>query len=121
MTRPKPRTSSLAGESPVAPPAEHRPPTTRQPAPAPSPTPAEQPSERRYPPKVSFYQDRDDSARMRAAMLHTQGLEGHRSLSDFINRAVMAEVERLETKHNNGQPWPAVGPGQGPTGRPVGS
>jgi len=71
--------------------------------------------------KVGFYQDPDDTARARAAYDWTRPHEGHRSFSDFISAAVMREVERLEAKHHGGQPWPAVEPGQLPTGKPLGS
>lgn len=57
---------------------------------------------------------------MRGALLHTQITEGSRSLSAFINHAVMAEVERLEAKYNAGQPFPAVGARELPQGRPMG-
>ena len=46
--------------------------------------------------------------------------EGSRSLSQFINQAVMAEVERLERKYNNGEPFPPVGARELPQGRPMG-
>jgi len=68
-------------------------------------------------PKVSFYQDPEDTARARAALLNTLTTEGNRSLSEFIDRAVMAEVERLERKHNNGKPWESVPTGELPVGR----
>lgn len=71
--------------------------------------------------KVGFYQDPDDTARARAAYDWTRPHEGHRSFSDFIASAVMREVARLEAKHHDGQPWPAVEPGQLPTGKPLGS
>lgn len=71
--------------------------------------------------KVGFYQDPDDTARARAAYDWTRPHEGHRSFSDFIAAAVMHEVARLEAKHHDGQPWPAVEPGQLPTGKPLGS
>ena len=70
--------------------------------------------------KVGFYQDSDDTARARAAYDWTRPHEGHRSFSDFIAAAVMREVARLEAKHHDGQPWPAVEPGQLPTGKPLG-
>ncbi len=41
------------------------------------------------------------------------------SLSQFIHQAVMAEVQRLERKHNNGQPFPSVGARELPQGRPM--
>lgn len=71
--------------------------------------------------KVGFYQDPDDTARARAAYDWTRPYEGHRSFSDFIAGAVMREVARLEAQHHDGQPWPAVEPGQLPTGKPLGS
>jgi hypothetical protein len=75
---------------------------------------------RKYPAKVSFYQERADTDRIRGAILHTMATEGSRSLSQFINQAVMAEVERLERKYNGGQPFPAVGARELPQGRPMG-
>lgn len=118
-TTKKPRkTSPFAGGSPVNPAA---------PAPAPTPareerTPAQETasSGKKYPPKVTFYQPQDDTARMRGAFRHTDREEGDRSLSDFIHKAVMAEVERLERKYNGGEPFPAVGARELPQGRPMG-
>lgn len=125
MTRPTPRRSSLAGSSPItSPPAEpaavdatgwtkdqHD--EADQAARRPQP-------KRKYPAKVSFYQERADTDRIRGAILHTMATEGSRSLSQFINQAVMAEVERLERKYNGGQPFPAVGARELPQGRPMG-
>ncbi len=122
--RPAPRKSSLAGSSPVAPPAQPAAapaPSAVDPAPAqpvaPSSTAKAKP---KYPPKVSFYQDPEDTARVRGAILHTMTTEGARTLSQFIHQAVMAEVERLEAKYNGGQPFPAVGARELPQGRPMG-
>lgn len=129
MTRPAPRKSSLAGSSPVAPPASSAPASVDvEPAAAAEPSPAPRATTRpvtkkagtKYPPKVSFYQDPEDTARVRGALLHTQITEGSRSLSAFINHAVMAEVERLEAKYNDGKPFPAVGARELPQGRPMG-
>ena len=137
MTQPR-RQSSLSGANPVAPapeppvvvtsterraeaaaqpadPAE--PPATTRTAPRPDGPPAQQ---RKYPPKVSFYQDPEDTARLRAAYRHTLAATSDRSLSDFITRVVMAEVERLENQYNGGQPFPSLGAGEIPQGRPVG-
>ena len=58
---------------------------------------------------------------MRAAILHTNHLEGPRSLSEFIHHAVMAEVERLERKYDDGQAWLGDGACELPPGRPMGS
>jgi hypothetical protein len=126
MGRPAPRKSSLAGRTPVTPPpADPAPDDTAPQAPA-APAVQEQPTapapekKSKYPPKVSFYQDPADTARVRGAILHTQVAEGTRSLSDFINNAVMAEVQRLEAKYNDGQPFPGVGARGLPQGRPLG-
>lgn len=114
MSRPVPRRSSLAGSSPVNPPGE----PTAPPEPKrgdPTPT-VKEPAKR----KVGFYQDPSDTARVRGAIVHTGASEGPRTLSQFIDRAVMAEVERLEAKYNDGQPFPPVGVREIPTGRPMG-
>lgn len=73
---------------------------------------------RRHPNKVSFYQQPEDTARLRGAVLHTMIAEGHRSLSQFVIRAVMKEVQRLEEKYNGGKPFPAVAANEMPQGRP---
>lgn len=75
---------------------------------------------KKYPPKVTFYQPQDDTARMRGAFRHTDREEGDRSLSDFIHKAVMAEVERREKKYNSGKPFPDLEAGSIPRGRPMG-
>lgn len=136
MKRPAPRKSSLAGSNPItpaeaptsepevvapqtkSPSADEAPEVTSAQEPA---APAEQPkAKRKYPPKVSFYQDSEDTDRVRGAILHTITTEGSRTLSQFIHKAVMAEVERLEGKYNNGRPFPPVGAGGMPQGRPMG-
>ncbi len=71
--------------------------------------------------KLGFYCRPEDANRARAAYDWTRPMEQHRSLSDFISSALMREVERLERKYHDGQPWPEVLPGQLPTGKPVGS
>lgn len=132
--RPVHRKSSLQGSNPVAPSV---PPTTEQAPPAlvaaPRLTAANSATSTTAPalpvgegrkkpkPKVSFYQDPEDTARMRGALKHTQVAEGSRSLSDFIDRAVMAEVERLEARYNNGEPFESVAARELPQGRPLGS
>ncbi len=129
MNRPTPRKSSLAGATPLDQPGH----ATGEPASVPEPAtaeaaPARQPEpplpakgeRKKYPPKVSFYQQPADTARLRAALLHTQADEGPRSLSQFINQAVMTEVQRLENKYNDGQPWRPVGSRELPQGRPMG-
>lgn len=96
--RPAARKSNLAGTSPVTP--------VQAAAAAPA---AEEPAKKRkYPHKVSFYQDMSDTDRVRGAILHTMISEGNRNLSQFIHKAVMKEVERLEAEYNGGHPWPPV-------------
>lgn len=114
MSRPTPRRSSLAGASPVTPP-----PTPPAAATTDATTPATSPSPKPRP-KVSFYQDPNDTARVRAALFYTLHTEGPRTLTDFISHAVMTEVERLERKYNDGQPFPPIGAGELPQGRPIG-
>ena len=115
--------SPFAKLSPVAPPA---PAPEQTPAPAPSPArdepapTATASSGNQYRPKVTFYQTPEDSARMRGAHRHTDREEGDRSLSDFIHKAVMAEVERREKKYNSGNPFPSLDAGSIPRGRPMG-
>lgn len=111
MNRPAPRKSSLTGSSPIAPPAPAAPPAAK---------PATTDEGKKYPHKVSFYQDAADTARIRGAILHTQVNEGSRSLSQFIDQAVMEKVEVLEAKYNGGKPFPAIGARELPQGRPMG-
>lgn len=123
--RPAPRRSNLAGANPVAPTTETPTPAT-PPAPAAQPAASPRPSTRataagsKYRHKVSFYQETEDTDRVRGAILHTMVSEGTRTLSQFINQAVMAEVERLEAKYNAGAPFPPVGARELPQGRPMG-
>jgi len=99
-----------------------------QPAPA-APAPEQQPAEvapaaevtapkkrTKYPPKVSFYQELENTDRIRGAILHTFAQEGFRNLSQFLNAAAMKEVERLERKYNDGKPFPPVRPANYPRG-----
>ena len=119
MSRPAPRKSSLAGVSPLTPATEQ--PATPRPAKKPKPAApkGEQLDSGKTPKsKVSFYQNPEHTARLRAAILHTMHTEGHQTLSDFIDRAAMREVERLEAAYNNGEPFPEVGPRGLPRGRP---
>jgi hypothetical protein len=135
MAKPERRRSTLGAAQPYAP---TTPPVAAAPAGAQTPSSPPQaapvadqvtaatPAPSRAPkagkkPKVSFYQDPEDTARARAAMVHTQGVEGSRSWSEFVDRALMREAERLEQRYNSGQPWPPVEAGEIPRGRPMGS
>lgn len=130
--RPEPKKSSLAGSSSIAPPAATAPTETPMAAtpraeprrPAATKASAVEPTttdgKKAYPHKVSFYQDKADTDRLRGALLATQHQEGYRSMSAFIAAAVMAEVQRLEATYNGGQPFPQVSAKGGQLGRPMG-
>lgn len=51
------------------------------------------------------YFTEDEAGRVRAAFLAAGHLEGDASVSDFIVRATMREVKRLERKHSHGKKW----------------
>jgi hypothetical protein len=68
--------------------------------------------------KVGFRFEQANTARARAAYLHTAREEGHASFSEFIEAAVMRETARVERKYHGGRPWPPEGAGQAPVGRP---
>lgn len=90
-------------------------PDTRQPSPLTEATPVKSRKE-----KVGFYQAVEDADRARAAFMWTRTTpDGQRSFSDFIARAVMCEVNRLETEYNSGLPWSAMCAGELPTGKPL--
>lgn len=126
--RPTRRKSSLTGANPVAPANSANSASPAEPVPTAEPpqrarstsSRADSQPPRKYPPKVSFYQDPADTSRVRGAILHTMTTEGARSLSQFIDRAVMTEVERLEAKYNAGKPFPPVAARELPQGRPMG-
>ena len=69
---------------------------------------------------MSFYQEQEDTDRIRGAIMHTIPYEGVRSLSQFLSGAAMKEVERLERQYNDGKPFPPVGARELPQGRPMG-
>ncbi|KQQ92488.1 hypothetical protein ASF72_02035 [Arthrobacter sp. Leaf141] len=55
------------------------------------------------------YYTEEQADQVRAAFVEAgKPAEGDASLSDFIVRATMREVKRLQRKHNNGKPWPPV-------------
>ena len=58
------------------------------------------------------YFTEDEAGQVRAAFLAAGHLEGDASVSDFIVRATMREVKRLQRKHNGGKPWPPVMSGE---------
>jgi len=72
------------------------------------------------PPKVSFYQEPENTDRIRDAIVHTFAQEGFRNISQFLNFVAVAEVERLEQKYNDGKPFPTVKARELPQGRPMG-
>ncbi|MFG6278608.1 hypothetical protein [Microbacterium sp. S16(2024)] len=128
--RPERKRSTLSGRNPIAPAVETpQEPPAAAPAPAAPATPAGSVTEpqapapkkrSKYPPKVSFYQEQEDTDRIRGAIMHTIPYEGVRSLSQFLSGAAMKEVERLERQYNDGKPFPPVGARELPQGRPMG-
>lgn len=102
--QPTRKRSTFGAVDPVAPPAPE--------------APAAKPKK----PKVGFFMPEDEANRARAALVNTYGMdrEGPRTFSDLIRKALLTEVERLEKKYNNGEPWAPVHVGEMPTGRPRG-
>ena len=49
------------------------------------------------------YFTEDEAGQVRAAFLAAGHLEGDASVSDFIVRATMREVKRLQRRHNQGR------------------
>jgi hypothetical protein len=50
----------------------------------------------------------EEAGQVRAAFLAAGHLEGDASVSDFIVRATLREVKRLQRKHNGGRTWEPV-------------
>lgn len=106
MARPTPRKSSLAGGHPAAP--------------APPPQSAPSPKAKTARTKMTFYTDAELAAQARAAFQYLPpSAHGCRSLSELIEDALRRRVGELQDQHNDGQPWQAVAPGEGPRGRPL--
>lgn len=131
--RPQPRTVKKNRTHPAAPAAAPEPASPVQtqqdavvasPAPEPVAAPATQPSaaesEKKWRNKLSVYQDRDLTDRLRGAIIYTIPQEGPRSVSDFVNALIVRELDRLEAQYNEGKPFPPVGPKGVPQGRPMG-
>ncbi|MFJ6376311.1 hypothetical protein ACIQH9_11375 [Pseudarthrobacter oxydans] len=59
------------------------------------------------------YYTEDQADQVRAAYVNAgKPEEGDVSVSDFIVRATMREVKRLQRKYNGGKPWPPVKAGE---------
>ncbi|SFU11498.1 hypothetical protein [Arthrobacter sp. ov118] len=54
------------------------------------------------------YFTEDEAGQVRAAFLAAGHVEGDASVSDFIVRATMREVKRLQRRHNQGKKWDPV-------------
>lgn len=54
------------------------------------------------------YFTEEEAGQVRAAFLAAGHLEGDASVSDFIVRATLREVNRLQRKHNGGRKWDPV-------------
>ncbi|MGG6382437.1 ParB family protein [Paenarthrobacter sp. NEAU-H11] len=59
------------------------------------------------------YYTEEQAGQVRAAFVAAgKTEEGDASVSDFIVRATMREVKRLQRKYNGGKPWPPVKAGE---------
>jgi len=58
------------------------------------------------------YYTEDQAGQVRAAFKAAGLEEGDASVSDFIVRATMREVKRLQRKYNGGKVWPPVKAGE---------
>jgi hypothetical protein len=58
--------------------------------------------------KFTPYYTEDQAGQVRAAFQAAGLQEGDASVSDFIVRATMREVKRLQRKYNGGKAWPPV-------------
>jgi len=127
MARPERLKSSLAGASPITPPAQAPQQAPEPQASAPAPAPQAQPAvadevnvsasrartstaTRKVTNKgrIGPYLTPEDANRVRAAWDKGWREENVGSFSDFLEQAIFKEVERLEKKYNNGEPWPGL-------------
>jgi hypothetical protein len=72
---------------------------------------------RNKPASFTPYFSQDDADQVRAAFLAAGQTEGHRSVTDLIEAAVMREAKRLQRKYNQGRAWEPVPPGSLRPGR----
>lgn len=70
---------------------------------APAPSPNVEPTSGSVLKQVSYYMPMDDVTRAKAAYTATNGHEDDHSWSDFITKAIRAEVARREEHYNEGQ------------------
>ncbi len=67
--------------------------------------------------KITVSLPTETAAQLRAVLVHVPtAAHGYRNLSDVVADAVQEKITTLQAEHNNGQPWPEVGPGAIPTG-----
>lgn len=69
--------------------------------------------------RMTTYLSAQTRDRARATYRATSHLEGDKSWSDFVERAIQAEVERREVLHNAGEPYESDNSPL-PVGRPLG-
>lgn len=63
-------------------------------------------------PAFTPYYTEEQAGQVRAAFKAAGLQEGDASVSDFIVRATMREVARLQRKYNGGKAWPPVRAGE---------
>lgn len=107
---PEPRRRGIVIENPLAP-KEAQP--QAAPAGKPAPTHEAEPAQEaaaRQRSRTSFEHPAGDGARARAAYESTHLAEGIRTYSEFVNKALMQYVARLESEYNGGRHFTGGGP-----------
>lgn len=105
-SRPQPRRSALAGQTPI------------------TPTPGMNRPELKSPPnaaraRVSLYLPSDLAAKARTAYMMDAASGGATSFSDWITRLIQRRIRQLEDPETGGRKISGTPPGEIPTGRPV--
>ena len=85
-------------------------------SPPPVATPVE--AEKLKPKRITVYVDQSVFSRARGAYRNTSHLEGDKTWSQFVEKALAAEAERRESAHNGGKQFEAE-TGALPSGRPI--
>lgn len=120
MATPQRRTSALAGQSPVTTLATTPLADSVQSTSLPPKQQSQPPKARRAArSKMTYYASEEDSGRIRAAYYAARDEHGWRNLTDMQLEAIMRQVEAIEARHNNGQPFEPLPAGTGPVGRPL--
>ena len=63
---------------------------------------------RRAPPSLSVTLPDGVAGQVRAAVQAAGAQEGHASVNDLLEAAILKELRRLQRKHNGGKHWPGI-------------